>query len=204
MSTKDNILKAAENEFIEKGYEDSSLRNIAKMSGVTTGAIYGYFKDKDELYETIARKELNHLLTLYNNLNDYIGDMKEMIKILDKFSSDEKVQKFLIEQSLYNYKLMYENRDLFIFLFLKSGNERNKKYLDEFIELDYQESLKIIEIKKGVSADKYTKVVLKSFIKHTIGAMLELISHIEDFEEARPYLEIYIRIYITSYIQLLK
>ena len=42
-STIDNILNSAKAEFLEKGFKDASLRNIAKQAGVTTGAIYGYF-----------------------------------------------------------------------------------------------------------------------------------------------------------------
>ena len=45
-NTINNILKCAKAEFLEKGFKDASLRTIAKQAGVTTGAIYGYFKDK--------------------------------------------------------------------------------------------------------------------------------------------------------------
>lgn len=51
---KENILKAimesAEQEFLEKGFRESSLRSISGKSGVTLSNIYNYFKDKNDLY----------------------------------------------------------------------------------------------------------------------------------------------------------
>lgn len=47
---KQNILNAAINVFIEKGFEDASMRDIAAAAGLTTGAIYHHYKNKDELF----------------------------------------------------------------------------------------------------------------------------------------------------------
>ena len=49
------ILSAAMQEFLEKGFKSASLRNIVKTAGVTTGAFYGYYDSKEELFE--ARSE---------------------------------------------------------------------------------------------------------------------------------------------------
>ena len=37
--TKEKLLASAEHEFMEKGYQGASLRNISKNAGVTTGAL---------------------------------------------------------------------------------------------------------------------------------------------------------------------
>jgi len=49
-STQKRILMAGKAEFLAKGFENASLRLIAKNAGVTTGAIYGYFSDKAGIY----------------------------------------------------------------------------------------------------------------------------------------------------------
>ena len=48
--TKEQILNAAFDCFFEKGFEATSLEEIAKRAGVTRGAIYWHFADKKELY----------------------------------------------------------------------------------------------------------------------------------------------------------
>lgn len=45
-STLERIHLAAKAEFLEKGYQAASLRNIVKNAGVTTGAFYGYYDSK--------------------------------------------------------------------------------------------------------------------------------------------------------------
>ena len=44
-----SILQAAKDEFIDKGYENSSLRTIAKKAHTTIGNIYHYFVNKEAL-----------------------------------------------------------------------------------------------------------------------------------------------------------
>ena len=45
--TLQKILEAAREEFLAKGFQSASLRNIVKTAGVTTGAFYGYYKRKE-------------------------------------------------------------------------------------------------------------------------------------------------------------
>lgn len=48
---KKDILKAAWMSIMEKGYEKTTMREIAKRMNATTGVIYTYFKTKDEILE---------------------------------------------------------------------------------------------------------------------------------------------------------
>lgn len=47
------IRAAARSEFLEKGYEKATLRDICRKAGVTTGAFYFSFPDKDALMKDI-------------------------------------------------------------------------------------------------------------------------------------------------------
>ena len=47
--TRERILEAALDLFIELGYEGTSLREIANRLGVTKAALYYYFESKDEI-----------------------------------------------------------------------------------------------------------------------------------------------------------
>lgn len=53
-STLTRIHQAAKAEFLEKGFRGASLRNIVKSVGMTTGAFYGYYKSKEELFEALV------------------------------------------------------------------------------------------------------------------------------------------------------
>ncbi len=45
----DRIIKAAERVFAQKGYENSTIQDIAKQAHVADGSIYGYFANKEDL-----------------------------------------------------------------------------------------------------------------------------------------------------------
>lgn len=47
---RDQIVAAAGEVFVERGYQGTSLEDIAAHLGVTRPLIYHYFRDKDELY----------------------------------------------------------------------------------------------------------------------------------------------------------
>ena len=60
-----NINEAALKEFIANGYKNASLRSIAREAGVTTGAFYGYYKSKAELFDGIVGGHASYLKELF-------------------------------------------------------------------------------------------------------------------------------------------
>ena len=44
------LIEAAKKEFLEKGYNKASLRTICNKAGMTTGALYFFFDNKEDLY----------------------------------------------------------------------------------------------------------------------------------------------------------
>ncbi len=64
-TTLQNILAAAREEFLQKGFQGASLRNIVKRASVTTGAFYGYFKSKEELFDALVKEQYTHILEMY-------------------------------------------------------------------------------------------------------------------------------------------
>ena len=52
--TLKKIQEAAMAEFLDKGFQGASLRQIVKNAGVTTGAFYGYFSSKEALFASLV------------------------------------------------------------------------------------------------------------------------------------------------------
>ncbi len=64
---KNRILESALKEFNEKGFSDASMRKIAHNAGVALGNVYRYFKNKDELFNSIMEPVYNELSALLDN-----------------------------------------------------------------------------------------------------------------------------------------
>ena len=52
--TKAKLLQAAMELIREKGFEKTTLAGVAERAGVTTGSIYGNFRNRDELFMAVA------------------------------------------------------------------------------------------------------------------------------------------------------
>src|SRR5436190_12955917 len=53
--TRSKLLEAARSLIREKGYESATLEDIAERAGMTTGAIYGNFRNRDELFISLGQ-----------------------------------------------------------------------------------------------------------------------------------------------------
>lgn len=53
--TRARLLEAARALIREKGYEHTTLEDIAERAGMTTGAIYGNFRNRDELFISLGQ-----------------------------------------------------------------------------------------------------------------------------------------------------
>ena len=56
LSTRRNLLDAAEELFQEQGVSRTSLQEIAKRAGATRGAIYWHFRDKADLFNAMMER----------------------------------------------------------------------------------------------------------------------------------------------------
>lgn len=59
--TKERLIENALAEFAENGYMKASLRKICADAGVTTGALYFFFKDKEDLFAAIVEQPFDEL-----------------------------------------------------------------------------------------------------------------------------------------------
>ncbi|WP_144264193.1 TetR/AcrR family transcriptional regulator [Filimonas lacunae] len=57
------ILDAARKVFLEKGYEQTSIRNIANEINYSPGSLYFYFKDKSEIFHELHKEGFRLLMS---------------------------------------------------------------------------------------------------------------------------------------------
>lgn len=78
-SVKEKILETALSLFCKQGFENTSMADIARGAGISTGNIYRYLKDKEALFAEILPKEfiqsieneLSNLMVLASQEQDF-------------------------------------------------------------------------------------------------------------------------------------
>ena len=81
---KEQVLSAAWQCFQEKGFKDTTVREIARRMGASTGVIYTYFDGKDKILEAILAQNLNRNLELFDRARNSLssrGALQELFSI---------------------------------------------------------------------------------------------------------------------------
>ena len=174
-TTLQMILSAAIQEFLEKGFTSASLRNIAKKAGVTTGALYGYYDSKEDLFEALVGEHYNFLLERFckaqeqpNNLTSTPGEC-------------------MYEMLLYAYEHLNE----FKLILCCSEGTRFSKLIDEMVEIETKgthDYLVVLE-KIGRPAPPIDERLEHILITGMFNTFFELIIHEMPLEEAKHYLK---------------
>ncbi|MBN8666273.1 MAG: TetR/AcrR family transcriptional regulator [Chitinophagales bacterium] len=87
------ILDGAREVFLEKGYEHTSLRNIAERIEYSPGTIYLYFKDKDEVFHALHEEGFRRMLVQMQPLQHVTHPferLKAMGRVYLEFASKNK------------------------------------------------------------------------------------------------------------------
>ena len=102
--TRERLIEAAKKEFLDKGYEKASLRKICAEADVTTGALYFFFKNKQELFTSVVAEKAEHLLKLVKRQTDSevngIGDSEEYQREMNEYLCSNKDEvRILLDKS---------------------------------------------------------------------------------------------------------
>ncbi|MEG1132166.1 MAG: TetR/AcrR family transcriptional regulator [Romboutsia sp.] len=132
--TYEDILSTAYDFFIEKGYEKTSVQDIINELGISKGAIYHYFKSKEEILQSV--------LLLEKEKADIYLD--KLIKEADGYNAQEKI-KHVLNRLVSDEKINTTNR------FLLNQTNNSKAIIQSIIQTVNIDSIKFFElIKDGV------------------------------------------------------
>ena len=185
--TKTRLLQAATEEFAEYGYERSSLRRICKNAEVTTGALYFFFQDKEDLFQSVIAPVTEPILQMmeshyekeracnWEELGDAGGeeeDIRASFAILDICYGNKKVTDIILS-----------SRNLPVVT----------AFFDRMIEIMDMQMVHLLKLADENSISVQNKYAIHWFSHLQIDAMLNVVSHGLGEEEAKEQLKIAIR-----------
>ena len=197
-TTLNRIFSAALQEFLEKGYQSASLRNIVKMAGVTTGAFYGYYKSKEELFEALVGKHYNFLLDRFCKAQKEFAETSPEEQP-DKLTSTS--GECMYEMLLYAYDHLNECK----LILCKSEGTRFSRLIDEMVEIETKgthDYLKVLE-NLGRPSPHIDERLEHILITGMFNTFFELIIHEMPLEEAKHYLEVMRTFYTAGWMKLM-
>ena len=133
--TLDNpIITASLNEFLQNGYEKTSLRKIAANANVTVGAIYTRYSTKDQLFCSLVEPLLHKIEEVFRSLK--IEFSKEQ-----NHSYTDSFAQLLKKENDVILRLLFENYDQSVLLLCKSNGSSLENFFDLVIERKIKETI---------------------------------------------------------------
>ena len=126
-SLDDGIISAARMEFLSRGFQKASLHKIAENAGVTTGAIYTRYKNKDALFVSL-------LQDFFETMNELFSPAAEEYERAKKSARTEDIIKAInMEERIY-FRLLTEHYDDCTLFFSRSDGSSAETMLRELMD----------------------------------------------------------------------
>lgn len=179
-----NLLAYAKKEFLEKGFEKASLRDIAEKAGCTKGAIYIRYSDKTSLFNDIVMPYVDELCEkLKDLLDDFNSLSSESKKNEMNKASDNGIKEFV--------SYIYAHFDEFKLLMTCGENTSSRNFIHRLVEIDTESTIKFIE---STGNDAFTSGRLTKDFLHLLSnafytGFFEIVIHDMPENEAQDHIK---------------
>lgn len=183
-STLEKIHIAARKEFIEKGFQSASLRNMVKTAGVTTGAFYGYYSSKEELFEALVGRQAEYVIQLFCTA---VAD-------LEKLSGEEQTRQMLDASGntmLQMVDYIYDNYEEFQMIILCAEGTKYADFVHQLVVKEEEATFRYIETlqQMGYSVEPINKKMIHMVSSGLFYGVFEAIVHDMPRAEAKEYIQ---------------
>jgi AcrR family transcriptional regulator len=191
---RDLLIQAAKAEFLEKGYNKASLRSICAKAGMTTGALYFFFENKEDLYYEITGSAKQKLIKLIQNHIAKDKDAMQHITDVNELFFDHSVETDMFIDCIYN------DYDSFMLIFSGSKEGELEKCVDEFVKLTEESSTDLMNAVPSMEPDPF----MSHWIAHTIvDSFVHVVTHEPDLEKAKVKMRFILNFIVQGWTSLL-
>lgn len=192
-NTKENIEKYAIKEFLEKGFNGASLRQIVKDAGVTTGAFYRYYPTKEALFEGIVSPCVEHVYDIIDSnyreftkhdLYEQTGNMKD--------NSD------FLTDTLVDY--VYDNIDIFRLVLTASEGTQYADFIHNLAEREARSTMAFADLMRenGMEVPELDEQFIHMISSGLYAAVFETVLHNMDKNVARKRISMIEKFYTAG------
>lgn len=184
----DKIIEVAKSELLKNGIESASMRNIAKGAGISTGNLYRYYIDKDDLIKNILNPCFSRLEKLVSDVTKNKVILLDMVTLNDLSIDDITLMMNKIIDGLVEIYNDYHDEFLILLLDKKISNNFelwivnlicklvDKDESDAFvIKANIASTMIVSSFKKAFELFEKQKFDLALILKQHVYKLLELL-----------------------------
>lgn len=178
----ERIMRAAREEFLEKGFQNASTRSVAARAGITSGGLYRHFRDKEDMFAALvepALKELNEWMSAHVS-RGYGGALSGNYDAMWEDSEIDMVR-----------EIIYPNLDAFRLILCCSQGTRYENFVDDLVNEHQRIMLDVFGKLRaqGVPVKDISPEELHLLMSAYTTAIFEPVIHNYPEEDAMHYLK---------------
>ena len=182
LNTRAKILRAAKQEFFANSFADTNVRAIAEKAGVTTGALYNLFNNKDGIFEALVSGVFDEFLVIVTH-HDIFDAENFGMKTSDLSAITELSQRRFLRM----IDFFYDNWDAMKLIVCCSKGSSYEHIFDKAIDITDRETLQWLE-QDGVKMSRRIQFFIHVMVTSHFENLKEIFYHNLKKSEAIEYI----------------
>ena len=182
LNTREKILDAAKREFLNKGFAGTNVRAVAQEAGVTTGALYNLFKNKDGIFEALVGGVFDEFLHILAH-----NDVFEAKKLGMKTGELSAITEVSRHRFLKMVDFFYVNWDAMKLLICCAKGSSYEHVFDKAIDFMESETLQLLKL-DGVKMSRRRKFFIHVMVTSHFENLKEIFYHDLTKSEAADFM----------------
>ena len=181
LNTRAKILRAAKQEFFTNGFAATNVRAVAEKAGVTTGALYNLFNNKDGIFEALVSGVFDEFLNTMSH-SDLLESQNFGMKTSDLSAIIELSQR----RFLRIIDFFYDNWDAMKLIVCCSKGSSYERIFDKAIDATEKETVQLLKL-DGIKMPRSKKFFIHVMVTSHFENLKEIFHHNLKKSEAVEY-----------------
>ena len=193
----EKVKKAIRDEFLEKGYEDASIRSIGARAGMTSAGLYRHYDDKEAMFNAMVEPLVESIKAWTDR---HTGRMYDL---LDSGTPKEE----LFGETFIDLirEVILPRRDEFILLMTRSRGTKYENFVHDYVESNQKEFLEAIRFlkDKGYPVIDISEEELHMLLSAYLTACFEPIIHDFDNDKIDSFLNTVQEFFMPGWLRIM-
>jgi len=191
-SVREAIVRGALLVLAERGYDSTTMAEIAEASSISVGNIYRYFRSKTELYEAIITDDF---------VSEFEGLIRKRVRALSSTRDIRELEAsapyHVISEELFRFSL--SNRRKIVVLLGQSAGTRRECYREQLVEILVGIAIEYARgLEGGYEGTEIDGFNIRLIYRNYVDGLCRILSVYEDEESLRQSIEGYSRYHLAG------
>ncbi len=202
MTTQERILASAKTEFLKKGFLGASLRNIVKIAGVTTGAFYGYYSNKEALFSALVEPHAAAVMGQFMQAKDHFAQLPDAQQPGHMDTESGECLNWVVDY-LYDDSAHY---DAFKLILCRSDGTPYENFVHQMVEAEVDATYRFLDTLRrlGQSVPSIDRQLCHIVSSSMFSGFFEIVIHDMPKEKAKAYVNALRRFYQAGWEELMQ